>query len=117
MYAAQASVTAESAVGARTSTSAMRESPSGDARMVAGPRTEKVQSAGATKVAPPTVCFGVSAVRCSGAEPVAAELVAAEPVAAVPGVTARLQDVRASTHAAARMAPLRRVRNGMGPPR
>src|SRR5213593_2707802 len=61
MYAAQASATAESAVGARTSTSAMCESPSGGARSVAGPRTEKVQPAGAMKVAPAVVCLGASA--------------------------------------------------------
>ena len=40
MYAAHASVTAESALGARTSTSAMCESPSGAVRIVAGPRTD-----------------------------------------------------------------------------
>src|SRR6188768_1463672 len=69
MYAAQASATAESVLGARTSISAMCESPSGGSRMVAGPRTTTFQFAGATKDAPPTVCLGVSVVSCSRAEP------------------------------------------------
>src|SRR5947207_7247083 len=85
----------------------MRESPSGAVRMVAGPCTEKVQSAGAMKLARATVCFGVSAVRCSGVELVWAAR------------TARVPDVSASRHAIARTGPPGRGRGrgrvcGMG---
>lgn len=65
LYAFQAAATAESAVGAWTSTSAMAELPSGGARMVAGPRTATLQPAGAMKVLPMTVALGVLRTSCS----------------------------------------------------
>src|SRR6476646_4697857 len=104
MYDAQVSATAESALGARTSTSAMCESPSGGARIVAGPRTDQVHSAGAMKVAPSTVCFGVSATRRSEAGLVAPVL----------GLTVWLQEIRVSSQAAASTGPPRRERSDMG---
>src|SRR5688500_11279893 len=65
---------ARSASGALTSTSAMCESPSGAARMVAGPRTSTRQPAGAMNVLPATVVRRVSAAStspagCAGAVP------------------------------------------------
>src|SRR6266702_3626622 len=93
MYAAHASATAESAVGARTSTSAMCESPSGGARIVAGPM----------KVAPAVVCLGVSAVSCSDVELFWAAM------------TARVHDVTTSRHAIVRAEPLKWM-CGIAPP-
>src|SRR4051812_26475114 len=65
LYARHAAATALSALGARMSTSAMAELPSGGSRMVAGPRVEMLQPAGAMKVAPWLVDLRVSAVRRS----------------------------------------------------
>src|SRR6266545_6385022 len=95
MYAVQASATAESAVGARTSTSAMCESPSGGTRIVAGPRTEKVHPEGAMKVAPAVVSLGVSAVSCCELELFWAAM------------TARVHDVTTSRQAIVRAGPPR----------
>src|SRR5688572_2528799 len=77
LTAFQARSMAASALSALTSTSAMREPPSGGSRKVAGPSTDMLQPAGATKVLPATVAFGVSSASFSGAGRSAGGVVAA----------------------------------------
>src|SRR5678816_1330583 len=70
LYAFHAMASASSPVFASftgTSMMAMNDPPSGASRMVAGPFTTSDQPAGATKVFPATVVFGVSAAMRSDA--------------------------------------------------
>ena len=64
-YASQAAATSASASFARTSMSTMCESPTGDSRIVAGPRTPNPQPDGAVNVLPSTVVFDVSVAKRS----------------------------------------------------
>src|SRR5204862_1584066 len=61
LYAVHPALSALSASAARTSATAIHESPSGVPRIVASPRTAIVPPAGAMNELPAVVVFGVSA--------------------------------------------------------